>query len=157
MTDSLDTEAAANPLEVHLGYWLRLVSNQVSGAFANALQEHQLSVAEWVALVHVDRHSGITAAVLADTMGMTRGAVSKVLDKLQSRQWLLRSTSQRDNRAQLLTLTRSGKRVLPALTGIADDNDEHFFAVLGASERNALRRLLQKLATAHRIHSPPVD
>lgn len=157
VNNPLDAEAAANPLEVHLGYWLRLVSNRVSGSFASALQERQLSVAEWVALNHVDKHPEITAAALADAMGMTRGAISKVLDKLQARQWLVRSTSQHDNRVQLLALTRSGRRVLPPLKDIADCNDEHFFAVLGTTERVALRRLLQKLANAHRINKPPVD
>lgn len=38
--------AAGAGLERHLGYWLRRVSNQVSGAFARALQERGLSVAE---------------------------------------------------------------------------------------------------------------
>ena len=37
-------------LEKHLGYWLRRVSNAVSGEFARALQEKQISVAEWVLL-----------------------------------------------------------------------------------------------------------
>jgi hypothetical protein len=41
----------AAKLENHLGYWLRLVSKQISAAFARALQERGLSVAEWVALL----------------------------------------------------------------------------------------------------------
>jgi DNA-binding MarR family transcriptional regulator len=146
-----------DPLHAHLGYWLRLVSNQVSGSFASALQERQLSVAEWVALNHVETHPDITAASLADAMGMTRGAVSKVLDKLQTKEWLLRTPSPQDSRAQLLALTRSGKRLLPALTGIANDNDDRFFSVLAANERDELRRLLQKLADAHQISVLPVD
>lgn len=105
----------------------------------------------------LDTHPEVTAAALADAMGMTRGAISKVLDKLQARQWLVRSTSQRDNRVQLLALTPSGRRVLPPLRDIADRNDEHFFAVLGTTERVALRRLLQQLANAHRINTLPVD
>lgn len=150
-------ETSTNPLHIHLGYWLRLVSNQVSGSFAGALQERQLSVAEWVALNQIETHPDITAASLADAMGMTRGAVSKVLDKLQTKEWLVRTPSEHDSRANLLALTRSGKRLLPTLTGIADDNDEHFFAALATGERRELRRLLQKLADAHQISTVPVD
>jgi len=44
------SDTAAKPdnsaLEVHFGYWLRRVSNHVSGTFAKALQERQVSVAE---------------------------------------------------------------------------------------------------------------
>ena len=146
-----------SPLHAHLGYWLRLVSNQVSGSFASALQERQLSVAEWVALNHVETHPDITAASLAEAMGMTRGAVSKVLDKLLTKNLLLRTPSPQDNRAQLLALTRSGKRLLPALTDIANDNDHRFFSILAANERGELRRLLQKLADAHSFSVVPVD
>lgn len=157
MKKQTDSKTAERPVEVHLGYWLRLVSNHVSRRFANALQDRQLSVAEWVALNHIDRHAGCTAANLADAMNMTRGAVSKVLDKLAAKQWIVRVPSPGDSRAQLLSLAPSGKRILPQLRTIADDNDEHFFASLGAAERAELRRLLEKLADAHLISAVPID
>ena len=36
-------------LEEHLGYWLRLVSNNVSASFARRLEKLDVSVSEWVA------------------------------------------------------------------------------------------------------------
>ena len=149
--------APDKPLEIHLGYWLRLVSNHVSGSFASALQARQLSVAEWVALNHIEGRADITAAQLADAMNLTRGAVSKIVDKLVRKQCAVRASNPRDNRAQLLSLTPSGKRTLPRLRAIADHNDEHFFSRLDAAERAELRRLLQKLAEAHAISTVPVD
>lgn len=147
----------APALETHLGYWVRLVSNHISGSFARALQAQGLSVAEWVALNQIARGAALTPAGLADAMGMTRGAISKVLEKLQSKGWTSRATSPEDNRVQLLALTPQGKRVLPELTTIADGNDEHFFGVLGAAERATLRHLLRKLADTHHMHHIPVD
>ncbi len=143
-------------LEIHLGYWLRLVSNHVSGSFARALQEQHLSVAEWVALNQIERGTDVTPAGLADAMGMTRGAISKVLDKLEAKQWIARTPSQEDNRVQLLAPTRPGRRVLPELAAIADNNDAHFFGVLDADEQTVLRKLLRKLADVHRINKVPV-
>lgn len=148
---------SANNLQTHLGYWLRLVSNQVSGRFARALQERALSVAEWVALNQIAAGREVTPADLAAATGMTRGAISKVLDKLERRKWIGRAVSGRDHRVQLLTLTRSAIRVLPELTGIADRNDALFFAALTAAEQSALRALLQKLAASHPINTVPVD
>lgn len=148
---------ASPALEAHLGYWVRLVSNHVSGSFARALQAQSLSVAEWVALNQIDRATDSTPAGLADAMGMTRGAISKVLDKLQAKEWIARATSQDDNRVQLLSLTRKGKRFLPELTAIADDNDERFFGALNADERATLRQLLEKLAGSHQMRNIPVD
>jgi DNA-binding MarR family transcriptional regulator len=148
---------SSSMLEMHLGYWLRLVSNHVSGSFARALQERNLSVAEWVALNQIEMGADVTPAGLADAMCMTRGAISKVLDKLQAKEWVSRVTSQEDNRVQLLSLTRQGRRVLPALTTIADSNDEYFFGALDADEQVTLRSLLRKLADAHQISNVPVD
>jgi DNA-binding MarR family transcriptional regulator len=143
-------------LEVHLGYWLRLVSNRVSGTFARLLQERQLSVAEWVALNQIERGTDVTPAQLADAMDVTRGAISKVLDKLEVKQWITRTASRQDNRVQLVSPTRAGRRVLPELAAIADDNDSRFFGALDADEQATLRKLLQKLADVHQINNLPV-
>jgi DNA-binding MarR family transcriptional regulator len=144
-------------LEGHLGYWLRLVSNQVSAAFAHALQERGLSVAEWVALNQIDVAPGLSCAALAGAMGMTPGAISKVLDKLQDKAWTARAISEGDNRVQVLSLTRRGRRLLPELTRIADANDRHFFGVLSSGEQATLRTLMRKMADAHHLSTVPVE
>lgn len=147
----------SSTLDTHLGYWLRLVSNHVSGGFARALQGQSLSVAEWVALNQIQQWTDMTPAKLADVMGVTRGAVSKILDKLQDKTWISRVTSAGDNRVRFLSLTPEGQQVLPGLAAIADKNDECFFGVLDLDEQSMLRSLLSKLATAHQINNIPVD
>lgn len=144
-------------LETHLGYWLRRVSNHVSGAFARQLQQRQTSVAEWVALRHIYGSSNITSAELANRIGMTRGAISKVLDKLEAKRWIARAANPEDNRVQWLTLTSGGEQVLPKLAQIADSNDVAFFACLSTEEQVLLRTLLQKLTNAHQWNDTPID
>ena len=153
----MPARSPAHPLEAHLGYWLRLVSNQVSGTFARALQDRRVSVAEWVALNLIGQAEDLTPATLADAMGMTRGAITKVLDKLEAKDWAARTPHADDSRVQMLSLTRRGQRVLPELTAIADANDAHFFAPLNAREQATLRTLLAKLANAYQIDSLPTD
>jgi DNA-binding MarR family transcriptional regulator len=144
-------------LESHLGYWLRHVSNSVSGAFARSLQARQTSVAEWVLLRQVYERGESTPGELAEALTMTRGAISKIVDKLEAKGWIASRVKPDDNRVQLLTLTRRGRNVLPQLGEIADRNDEAFFGCLDASERATLRRLLGKLAECHGIREVPVE
>jgi DNA-binding MarR family transcriptional regulator len=144
-------------LETHLGYWLRRVSNPVSAAFARALQARQTSVAEWVALYHIHTRHNMTPGELADLLGMTRGAISKVLDRLESKEWVMRSPMPEDNRVQLLSPTPQGDHILPELAQIADQNDQHFFGCLTAEEQATLRSLMQKLAQAHQWSDVPID
>lgn len=144
-------------LEAHLGYWLRHVSNHVSGAFARMLQERQVSVAEWVALRQIHDRQKITPGELADSIGMTRGAVSKVLHKLESKQWITRALCADDNRVQWITLTPEGEEILPELAQLADSNDAYFFGCLSDEEQAMLRNLLQKLAHSHQWNDVPID
>jgi DNA-binding MarR family transcriptional regulator len=144
-------------LESHLGYWLRRVSNTVSGEFARFLYARQTSVAEWVLLRHLYDREQATPGELAEASTMTRGAISKIIDKLQAKGWIRSKVNPEDNRGQLLSLTPVGRRNLPELAEIADQNDEQFFACLDADERAALKSLLSKLAEHHQIRDVPVE
>jgi DNA-binding MarR family transcriptional regulator len=157
LPDTASARAGNSALEVYLGYWLRRVSNRVSGAFARAFQERQVSVAEWVVLSEIDEHPEIRPAELADTTGLTRGAISKVLDKVEEKEWITRKTLETDNRGQLLFLTRQGRRVLPELREIADRNDQRLFDCLDVTEKATLRQLLRKLTDWHEIRDVPVE
>ena len=151
------TVAPLPDLETHLGYWLRLVSNHVSAEFNRGLQARQISIAEWVALRHLhDRHD-LTQGELAPLLGMTRGAVSKVLDKLESKGWVTNHTKPEDHRVQVLSLTPEGARLLPQLVEIADDNERKHFGCLSVEEQATFKNLLQKLADVHQWHDVPLD
>lgn len=144
-------------LEAHLGYWLRRVSNAVSGAFARELQEKRTSVAEWVLLCELHQRGQAAPADLADFLGLTRGAVSKVIDKLEAKGWVKTDAKEGDSRYRLLSLTRAGQHSLPQLAEIADQNDAAYFGCLSAKEQIALRRLLMKLSEHNRIQDVPTE
>jgi DNA-binding MarR family transcriptional regulator len=144
-------------LESHLGYWLRRVSNAVSGSFSRALQEKQTSVAEWVLLRELRERGQTAPGELADSLGLTRGAVSKIVDKLDAKGWIKTEAKEGDSRFRLLSLTRAGERNLPVLAEIADQNDANYFDCLTAREKSILRDLLIKLANHNHIHDVPTE
>lgn len=144
-------------LESHLGYWLRRVSNAVSGGFAQSLHARHTSVAEWVLLRHLCERTQATPGEMAQILAMTRGAVSKIIDKLESKGWIRSRVNPEDNRGQLLSLSGAGRRVLPELAKIADHNDQKFFSCLDSGERANLRRLLGKIAEHHQLHAVPFE
>ncbi len=157
METTSDAKGSVSGLESHLGYWLRRVSNTVSGEFARSLHAKQTSVAEWVLLRHLYEREQATPGDVAEALAMTRGAISKIVDKLQAKGWIRSRVNPEDNRGQLLSLTSMGRRTLPELAKIADQNDDRFFACLDAGERSKLRGLLGKLAEHHQIRDVPVE
>ncbi|MCU1321446.1 MAG: transcriptional regulator, MarR family [Acidobacteriaceae bacterium] len=144
-------------LESHLGYWLRRVSNAVSGAFARALQEKQTSVTEWVLLRELHDRGKAAPGEMADLLGLTRGAVSKIIDKLEAKGWVQTDAKEGDNRYRLLSISRAGRRSLPVLARIADHNDSVYFDCLSTKEKVVLRKLLIKLAEHNRIFDVPTE
>lgn len=148
---------SVSSLELHLGYWLRQISNAVSGSFARSLQLRQTSVAEWVLLRFLYDRKQTTPSELAQSLTMTRGAVSKIVYKLETKGWITCRTSPEDHRVQLLAVTGAGRRTVPLLAEIADKNDEKFFSCLDSGERSELRYLLGKLAQYHQIRDVPTE
>ena len=144
-------------LESHLGYRLRRVSNAVSGAFSRALQEKRTSVAEWVLLRELHERGRAAPGELADLLGLTRGAVSKIIDKLETKGWVQVDAKAGDSRCRVLSLTRAGQRILPILAQVADQNDSAYFDCLNAKEKVVFRELLIKLAAHNRIHDVPTE
>ena len=141
----------------HLGFWLRLVSNHVSGRFARALEAEGVSVVEWVLLREL---YGAEAAVpqirLAERMGMTRGAITKLADRMILRGLMARQGDAADGRVQGLRLTEAGRALVPGLAALADANDAACFAALSAEEQARLRALLEKLAEAQGVSALPI-
>jgi len=157
METTIRSEQAAPKLESHLGYWLRRVSNAVSGSFSRALGEKQTSVAEWVLLRELYDRKQTSPGALADSLGLTRGAVSKIVDKLDAKGWVQTDAKEGDSRFRLLSITRAGRRSLPVLAEIADRNDARYFDCLNAKEKSVLRKLLIKLVDHNSIHNVPTE
>ena len=152
--------AASDPisdLQAHAGFWLRYVSNHVSNAFARKVEELGVTVAEWVVLREMYSADSIAPSELAERTGLTRGAISKLAERLLNKKLITRTYSTEDRRWQTLALTAAGRRLVPHLAKLADANDEEFFACLTERERDALFSTLKKLVRLNQLSTIPVD
>jgi len=143
------------PLEAHLGFWLRFVSNHVSIRFQQMLEEKGVTVTEWVALRTLWSQDETTHAELIQALGMTKGAASKVMSRLEEKGLAGRQLAEGRARAQCLALTTTGKALVPKLAALADANDDHFFGHLPAAERQALTQAMQDLVQHHQLKELP--
>ncbi len=148
--------APVSALDAHLGFWLRFVSNQVSAEFQKAMESHGVSVTEWVALRTLYGESGSSHASLMSALGMTKGAVSKVVSRLQDKDLVSRSADAAQARAQVLALTGAGRALVPRLAASADANDARFFGHLTATQRAQLLALLQQMVRHHGLKDVPL-
>jgi len=144
-------------LEDHLGFWLRFVSNHVSQAFATKLAEHDITVAEWVVVRSLHGKEPTAPSQVAQVLGMTKGAITKLADRLIAKGLVLRRASLDDGRAQTLALTPPGSKLVPKLAALADTNDAQFFGELSVADRRHLERILRQMVQRMNMTAAPTD
>lgn len=156
MNNARKNAAKVGELKKHAGFWMRYVSNHVSNAFARKLLNSGVTVAEWVVLREMYDREPMAPSVLADLTGMTRGAASKLVDRLVAKKLITREGRSDDRRFQEIALTSAGSKLVPALGELADQNDSEYFAPLSKDERQVLVEILKKLVKAHYFHQLPI-
>jgi DNA-binding MarR family transcriptional regulator len=144
-------------LQSHLGYWLRSVSNAVSQGFARRVEVEGVTVAEWVVLRMLYDVERIAPSTLAERIGLTKGAVSRLADRLVEKDLVEREANPEDKRAHTLALNTEGRKLVPRLAALADQNDSAFFNALAPDERRQLERLLRKIASNRGLTTAPTD
>lgn len=145
-------------LKSHIGYHLRVVSNAVSQSFARKLAARKVTVAEWVILREMySSDDKISPSTVAEVTGLTRGAVSKLIDRLLDKGLVTRAEFAGDRRYQVIQLTRNAIKLVPKLAKLADENDEIFFSKLSESEQINLMKTLKRLSELHQLNTRPIE
>ena len=144
-------------METHLGYWLRFVSNHVSLAFARKVAARGVTVAEWVILRELFDADRTAPSAVAERLGMTRGAISKLADRLEAKDLLVRTADKNDRRYQALALTAKGRALVPALAALADTNDAEFFGHLSRAERERLTAAMKDIVRRRNLKTIPTE
>ncbi len=155
MIDRAAAQANVSELRSHIGFWLRFVSNHVSQSFARKLEGSGVTVAEWVILREMFQAGTTSPSALADSTGLTRGAVSKLVDRLVEKKLAHRTEATEDRRFQDVGLTAAGRTLVPRLAAAADENDREFFSRLSEKERQQLLGTLKKLVAIHDLSKIP--
>jgi DNA-binding MarR family transcriptional regulator len=147
------------PLTAHLGFWLRFVSNHVSQSFARKLEERDVSVPEWAAMRELYDLDHLLPSVLAEKLGVTRGAISKIVDRLAAKGLATRMRGKRneDGRTQSIQLTPKARNLVPVLAALADKNEREFFDHLTREDRVAIERILRSIVQTRGLKGIPID
>lgn len=151
-------EIKVSDLRSHLGFWMRFVSNHVSYSFAHRIEGQGVTVAEWVILREMYGHHDKTSPrSIIEQTGLTKGAVSKLIDRLRVKKMVMRLSAKDDKRFQVIGLTEKGRALVPKLARLADVNDQEFFGVLNFKEKNELDRILKIIIKKNKLSQTPVN
>ena len=133
-------------LDDRLGYAIRRAQVALFLAFHEATRGLEITPPRFTALVIIGANPGISQTTLGNVLGIARSGAMALTDWFEDRGLVARRRRPGDGRAWGLRLTPRGERLVARMKQRVADEDHRRAAVLGSPEREALLRLLNKLA-----------
>lgn len=135
-------------LETFLPYRLARASDVVSAGFAASYRtRHGMTRPEWRTLALVGEAGATTATEIARRSSMHKTKVSRAVQSLEDRGWLVRSEDASDRRVEHLELTAEGRLVHAELTEVARRYETALCAQIGPEAIAALLAALGAIET----------
>lgn len=114
--------------------------------FAERVGEHGLTPPQTGILGLLRGTPGISQQQLAETLGMLPSRVVAFIDELEADGLVERTRAGTDRRRNALGLTPAGTSALRSVAAAARAHDDEICSALSANERDALHKLLTKIA-----------
>ena len=132
-------------LENHLGYFLRRLQIWVFQDFIQTLRPMKVRPAQYSVLLVIEANPGLSQADLADTLGIERARLVRLLDGLEKRGLMRREASPVDRRSHALFLTEAGEKALGPVKALAAEHEANLTQRLGREKHDALLEALREL------------
>jgi DNA-binding MarR family transcriptional regulator len=100
-------------------------------------------------LAALDEESRETQGAIAKALGYDKGQLVGLLDELEEAGLIERRRDPADRRRHLVQMTPAGRKALARLRALAATVEDEFLSALDGDEREALHRLLLRLAGEH--------
>ncbi|MGX5695148.1 MarR family winged helix-turn-helix transcriptional regulator [Agromyces soli] len=127
--------------------WYEQLSDELQAA-------HGLPLSSYDVLQVIDSVEGCRVQDISREIGITVGAVSKSVDRLQQAGWVQRRPNPADRRSSLIALTDSGARLVAASAPFVASSLRERLGALDRTERAALVGALAKLRAGFETAPP---
>ena len=133
-------------IDESIGYLVKRVRSMLSLEIEREIADHDVTYEQWGVLLMIMTERGETAAVLARGMECDTGSMTRMLDRLEAKELIVRTRSTDDRRRVQLELTASGKRLaarlIAAIVKVLNRRLEGFSVDELALFKSFLRRML---------------
>jgi DNA-binding MarR family transcriptional regulator len=130
-------------LDGHLGYFLRRAQVAVFQDFIRTLAEIDIRPAQYSVLIVIGANTGLSQSDVAQTLGIERARLVRLLDRLERRGLTRRLPSRIDRRSHVLKLTPAGQRVLKRAKALAAVHEARLLERLGPAHHKMMIEALR--------------
>ena len=134
-------------LQDFLPYLLNQAAGESSLAFQKAYKNrYGMLRTEWRVLFHLGTYGQMTATGICDKARIHKTKISRAVQKLSERRFVVRARSDEDRRVEYLKLTPAGEAAYRDLRTEAEDYDARLRGQFTSGEVALLRMMLKRLA-----------
>jgi len=132
-----------------LGFIVAKTNYYMKTYFSKSIKDHDLNVTteQWAILNAVYRNPGASQTDLARACLKDKTNVTRILDLLVKKGYVIRNVDMNDRRVYSITLTELGERVLERLINISDNANKAFISDLNKDDYQELVRTLKTIST----------
>ena len=132
-------------IDDYLAYLLSQASQAVSNEFRSCLAAGDVSVIEWRVLSTLSDHPQISVGQLSDIVMCKQPTLSKAIDRMEAKGWVMRSLSRQDRRVIGVTIDKAGRKIVRPLLVKARELEEAELSGFSKQEIIILKRTLRNM------------
>lgn len=138
-----------SPRDFHLHnsftFWIARLANAMKDSFNQRLAKWEVTYPQWMILNVLHHQLADTPAQIADNIGVDRSAVTRLLDRLETKNLIERVHDGLDRRSVKIFITDAGQALMEELNWAAEEHQRQFLAQLPPTELRAFKGNVQKL------------
>src|SRR5918912_1968537 len=131
------------------GHLIRSAQQISTALFAEECAEFDLTSVQYAALLAIQTNPGVDATRLSSLIAFDRSTLGDVLERLETRGWVVRHPSPSDKRIKLLRLSQAGSHILAEVEPAVRRVQQKLLAPLSAQDGAKMVTLLARLIEAH--------
>ena len=132
-------------VDTYLGYLLGQANHALYKDFDAQVRARGLSSIEWRVLATLQDSEPLTVSQLAQEVLSKQPTVTKLVQRMADQGWVVLQADASDQRRTLVKVTPAGRRLVKPLVEAAREHEARILRSLGATEKAALRKLLEKI------------
>lgn len=128
-----------------VGYLMRRIISHLAHGIDRELEPSDLTNAQWVPLLKLHRGCGSTVAELARECDLDAGAMTRLLDRLEAKQFCRRVRSVEDRRVVNIELTPAGSAAAQDIPKVLSNVQNAMLAGFSHEEWQTLKTYLRRM------------
>lgn len=146
----------SDPQAESLGFWVFRLHRAMHSAFTQRLSKLGVTGAEWAVLART-RGDEPSPVALAQQMGIDRAAVTRIVDRLEEKGLVRRTSHSTDGRRTIVAITEAGESLFPKLVAASRETNREFMKLLPPEDARLLLDLLRKIGERLPLQTFPVE